>query len=120
MYKFRSTFEQSEDSLNIKIESWYTPIDEQDMDYEKYIRKIHKKIKQVTYDIKDLVGYSDDYFINLDMRASGIKYTKESYMSCNIILFPEENLNIDIYLDSINRVLLEDKHLKYYQTKGLQ
>jgi hypothetical protein len=119
-YCFRFNVEQGDDNCSLRIESWFTPKTNEQVDYYRYVGKLLKSIRQTTFNTMDLVGCDDQYIINLDMRASGIRYGKPSYMSCDIMLFPKDDkteIDSDIYLNLMHDLLNSDKYLKFYKTK---
>lgn len=118
MHCFRSTIDDTEESFNLKIENWFSPILEETYDYKRYAGQFLKKIKQMTYEVMDLIGIDDNYIINLDMRSSGIKFGKASYMSCDIMLFrKKENIDSELYLLMLNDLLKKDTKFKFYKSK---
>lgn len=117
MYSFRCQSENDGESLSLKIESWFTPKSKENINYKSYIAKLQKKIKQMTYSIKNLVGCDENYIIDLDMRASGIKYGKNSYMCINIMLFYEDDIEEVFYLSMLNDLLNEDDYFMFFETK---
>ena len=120
MHCFRSTVEEDLYHKNIRVESWFTPKTPEEVDYNRYVGQLQKKIRQMTYNTKDLIGCDTDYIINLDMRPSGIRHGKSSYMSCEIMLFhqdPEYTSDEDTYLSLLEDLLQNDRYLKFYETK---
>lgn len=118
-------------SLYINISSWVTPINESDDDYSKYLRELNKEIKQEIY--KTLNVNNKSFFIkertiiDLDIRESGIRFGKKSFMSCEITLFSNIDLPINkettineltIISDVvINEVFNNNKYLIFSKTK---
>ena len=116
MYCFRFVDETEGKTFNLKVECWFTPKTEEEKDYKRYVNSFLKRIKQMTYDIKDLIGY-DEYIVNLDMRPSGIKFGKSSYMCSEIMLFSEKAIDVETYLSMLNTLFKQDQYFSFYQNK---
>ena len=118
MYCFRYTEDLDED-LIIKVESWFTPKKEEERDYKRYVSNLQKKIKQMTYDVMDTIGCDENYIVSLDMRPSGIKYGKPSYMCCDIVLTPKDDkIDQEMYLSMLDLLFKKDEVFRFYQQKG--
>ena len=93
-------------AIYINISSWAEPIEEEDVNYNYSIRSLNKKIRQTLFNNFDLEN--DCLFdkqrtiVDLDIRESGIRYGKRSFMSCEITLYL-----FDEY--SITSVFMKDK-----------
>lgn len=86
-------------SLYINISSWVTPIHNDSNDYSKCLRELNKEIKQKTHNHifynKKNFFVNDRTIIDLDIRESGVKFGKKSFMSCEITLFSNTDLPIN-------------------------
>jgi len=118
-------------SLYINISSWATPTDENDTQYQRHLRELNKEIKQKIYNYlvynKKNFFIKDRTIIDLDIRESGIKFGKKSFMSCEITLF--SNIDLPINKEStideltmitniiIGEVFNNNKHLLFSKTK---
>ena len=81
-------------AIYINISAWGEPTQEDEMDYSRVISRLAKCVKQSTYNylqnnFKDRF-YSDRSIIDLDMRESGVRYGKRSFMNCEITVFQKE------------------------------
>lgn len=119
MYCFRFTEDSDENGNNVPltVDGWFSPQVDNNYDYEKYVKVFSKKIKQMTYDIRELIGYHD-YIVSLDMRPSGIKFNKYSYMCIDIMLFGNQKKpDVNLYLSMLDKLLKEDKVMKFQKNK---
>lgn len=123
MYNFRENFTIDENQLvNLKIESWITPKDASKKNYKRIVNQLQKDIKQLTYELSSILKYQNNYIINLDIRYSGIKYGKHSYMSCEIILAPKgeklETQSIEEYLTYLQILFAENIYFNFQKNKS--
>lgn len=117
MYCFRFTEEEEEEySTSIKVEGWFTPKSKSNEGYKKIIGIFHKSIKQLTYDASKFIGY-DDYLVNLDMKASGIRFEKPSYVCIDIVLSGDKDYDKDVYLSLLDTHLKHNKFFRFYRNK---
>lgn len=115
---FRYTTESDSESINFKLEAWFTPKTEESIDYARHCKRINKRIKQKTNDIKDVMGYDKYYIVDLDIRPSGINFGKKSYMSCKIMLFPTSgNIEQNKFLEIIQKIFEDDEYLSFTPNK---
>lgn len=115
---FRYTVDEDEDSISLKVESWCTPQTKKNIDYKKHIKKILKRIKQMTFNQIPFFGYDESYIIDLDIRSSGVEYNKKSYMACQIMLSKTMNeLKLKDYIISLEKILDSDEYLTFTKTK---
>lgn len=88
---FGSVNNKNPKAIYINISAWAEPLNESDVNYTRVIKDIHKKTKQVIYNHfcgnpnSDFV--KENTIVDLDIRESGIRYGKRSFMSCEITLF---------------------------------
>lgn len=87
-------------AVYINLSSWVEPKDADELNYNRVIRDLNKRIKQTIYNHFENVPDSDIIqertIVDLDIRESGIRYGKRSFMSCEITLF----LNTEIPVNS--------------------
>jgi len=128
---FGSIDNKNPKAVYINISAWADPISPNNSNYNRTIRNLHKNIKQLVFNFL----YSDesktfDYnrnIIDLDIRESGIKYGKRSFMSCEITLFSELEHQVnseymkDILTEISRHVILnifeDDESFKFYNKK---
>lgn len=114
---FRVSVDEDDSSVNLKIETWITPKTEEEKDYSRIDKKLSKSVRQFTYGLKKLIGF-EDYIIDLDLRPSGIRYGKKSYMSCNILLFgSSEKIKKEEFLNLLNGHLTSNENFNFTKNK---
>jgi len=118
-------------SVFVNLTSWLEPLSEDEEDYSKIIKQLNKKIKQFVYDYfsnnKENFFIKDKTIIDLDLRESGIRFGKKSFMSCELTLFQNgnEGLNTEIMQKKlneittlvINEIFNKNKNFKYHKKK---
>lgn len=88
---FGSVNNKNPKAIYINISSWAQPKEEDELSYTSSIRGLNKKIRQNLFNT--LFEDSDSLFdknrtiVDLDIRESGIRYGKRSFMSCEITLY---------------------------------
>jgi hypothetical protein len=99
-----------------------------DLNYENIINKLRTKIKHKinSYSLDEF--HNGKYIVDLDMRSSGIKPTKRSFMSCEITLFQKDSIPVNnplivntskqIIQDVIEDCLDTNTHFSFYKTKN--
>lgn len=94
-------------SLYIKITAWGLPISSEDRNYKTLVRRIQKLIKTKLYlNLDRDIFKVDKTMVDFDMRESGIKYGKASFMNCEITLF-----QIDCHLLKSETLLTDLTHV---------
>lgn len=87
-------------AVYINLSSWVQPKCDDEFNYNRVIRDLNKKIKQTLFNHFSNIPEDDIIeertIVDLDIRESGIRYGKRSFMSCEITLF----LNTEIPVNS--------------------
>ncbi len=118
-------------AVYINISAWANPQSEDKENYSRIIRELNKQVKQSLYNQFDLDNdiefLKDRTIVDLDIRESGIRYGKRSFMNCEITLFLNSEIPVnsdrmkpmlDHILNNIINVTFEDnKHFKFYRKK---
>lgn len=128
---FGSVNNKNPKAIYINISAWAEPLNQEDVNYNRVIKDLHKKIKQVIYD--HLYNKSETDFVkertivDLDIRESGIRYGKRSFMSCEITLYlhteiPANSERMKMNLDGLTPVIIKtvfdnDKNFKFHRKK---
>lgn len=100
-------------SIFLTISSWTTPKREE-INYERMVSNLRKKIKQKIYDIQDERLFNPNRtIVDLDLRSSGISLNKKSFMFCEITMFQNDLLPIKSdplmgYFKNITNRLIRD------------
>jgi len=98
-------------AVYINISSWVEPIHNCEVNYGRVIKGINKSVKQLLFNSFDTLIKTtfkkDRTIVDLDIRESGIRYGKRSFMNCEITLFlaSEIPLNSDKMKDMLDGVL---------------
>lgn len=115
----------------INISAWADPQIDDEVSYNRVIRDINKKIKQSLFNLlttHDYEDFSEDKtIVDLDIRESGIRYGKRSFINCEITLFLNSEIQVNseymkLMLDKIidnliNSILEQNKSFKFYKKK---
>ncbi len=116
-------------SLYLSISSWGKPKIDEDVNYDKILSSINNKLKRVVSNKLNTDMFdSRRYIIDFDMKSSGIRYGKKSFMNCEITLYQklklklsENNLQIElknIIDDVIKEVFNENKYFSFEKKKA--
>ena len=99
-----------------------------DLNYDNVINKLRTKIKHKINSYNIDAFHNGKYIVDLDMRSSGIKPTKRSFMSCEITLFQKDvtpvnnptlvHTTTEIINDVIKNCLDKSDHFTFYKTKN--
>ncbi len=116
-------------SIYLNITAWGDPINyDESNNYVSIINRLKKHIKSKLYENlnKDRY-YPNNYIVDLDMRHSGIKNNKRSFMSCEITLYQKDKLPVTddklqgetkkIINEIIENCLESNTDFKFYRTK---
>jgi hypothetical protein len=118
-------------AVYLSISSWAEPKYNDNTNYSRVIKDLNKKIKQNLYNVisLDTNSYfvSDKTIVDLDIRESGIRYCKRSFMNCEITLFLNTEIpvnsqliipSVDIVLSSIiNNIFEDNRTFSFYKRK---
>jgi len=77
-------------SVYIKISGWANPLKEDNLNYDRVISGLKKKITSRIHDYRSERFHNNRTIVDLDMRSSGIRFGKKSYTDCEITLFQKE------------------------------
>jgi hypothetical protein len=115
-------------TIYLNISSWGNPIKDTSLNYERVIKNLRKSVLQHTYNILCESNFKEsNTIVDLDMRSSGVRYGKKSFMSCELTLFQKNynQVNSDIVVESmkdisksiIENVLDTNEHFIFGKTK---
>jgi len=86
-------------ALYINISSWAQPLINDDINYNRVIRDFDKSIRQNIYNMlaEDICTpfLKEQTIVDFDIRKSGVKYGKRSFLSCEITLFMRHEIPIN-------------------------
>lgn len=128
---FGSVNNKSSKAMYINISTWAEPKFDDELNYNRIIKDIDKKIRQKLYNYlsADITTpfLNDKVIVDFDIRESGVKYGKRSFANLEITLFQKyespinsEHLlpNIEFIIDIIiGEILEKEKHFKFYKRK---
>lgn len=119
-------------AIYLNISAWAEPQSEDEVYYSRIIRDINKKIKQSlfnSFDSNESVEFlKERTIVDLDIRESGIRYGKRSFMNCEITLFLNSEIPVNSdkmkpILDGITNTVINstfesNKSFKFYRKKN--
>jgi hypothetical protein len=130
---FGSVNNKTSKAVYINISSWAEPLIESDVNYTRVIKDLNKKIKQIIFN--HLSSRANNNFIknntivDFDIRESGIRFGKRSFINCEITLYLDQEISINseemrFDLDEITNILIKnvyenDKTFKFHSKKNL-
>ena len=117
--------------IYLNISAWAQPTFDNEVNYNRIIKDINKKIKQNLFVFLNSDEYNefsqDRTIVDLDIRESGIKFGKRSFISCEITLFLISDIQVTseytkIKLDKIinniiNNILDDNKFFSFHKKK---
>jgi len=118
-------------AIYLNISAWSEPLKEYDVDYTREIKNLNKKIKQTLFNYfnnNNKTNFTkNNTIVDLDIRESGVRYGKRSFMNCEITLFLNEEMSINSeeMKDNFNSlipmlvksVFEKDKTFKFHRRK---
>jgi len=116
-------------SVYVSISSWANPKIKDEVDYDKVLSTINNRIRRtVGNKLNNDLFYSGRYIIDFDMKSSGIRYGKKSFMNCEITLYQKLKLKLNennlqqelknIINDIIKEVFTENQYFSFEKTKA--
>jgi len=116
-------------SVYVSISSWANPKIKDELDYDKVLSTINNRIRRtVGNKLNNDLFYSGRYIIDFDMKSSGIRYGKKSFMNCEITLYQKLKLKLNennlqqelknIINDVIKEVFTENQYFSFEKTKA--
>jgi hypothetical protein len=128
---FGSVNNKNPKAIYVNISAWAEPLKDGEINYNRIIKDINKKVKQELfnyfYNDKETDFVRNNTIVDLDIRESGIRYGKRSFMSCEITLFlhneiPANSERMIYNLDGIIPMVIKnvfdnDKTFKFHKKK---
>jgi len=128
---FGSVNDKHTQAIYINISAWAEPKINADINYNRVIKEINKNLKQTLFDSFNLnidtEFVKDKTIVDLDIRESGIKYGKRSFMCNEITLFLKNETqlsdirmrpNLDKVIGLvINSIFKDNKSFKFHKKK---
>jgi hypothetical protein len=115
-------------STYVTLSCWSQPNQEEE-NWDKIINRLRRKIRLELYKSLDTTLFKHDKsIIDLDLRASGIRLNKRSFLSCEITLFVKPQLEFkspilkesvtNIFNDLIGGVFSPYPYFEFHPTKA--
>lgn len=118
-------------ALYINVSAWAEPKKDLEVKYNRIIRDSDKRIRQIVFNaLNDNIAtpfLKDRTIVDFDMRESGVKYGKKSFVNCEITLYLRYEIpvnsdvlkpTIDDLIDNIINVGFEqNRHFKFHKKK---
>jgi hypothetical protein len=79
-------------SIYLNISTWIKP-KQIEVNPDTLVKKLNKDVRQCIHTYLSKVGSNQKYIIDTDLRSSGIKNTKKSFMSSDITFFTKKPFN---------------------------
>jgi hypothetical protein len=129
---FGSVNNKESKAVFINFSAWAEPIDDvTEINISSVIRNMNKHIKQTIYDkilSRESEFMIDKTIVDFDLRKSGIKFGKRSFMNCEITLFLKNELTLtnpdikdDLYIllkHIIKTVFESNPYFKFHKRKS--
>jgi hypothetical protein len=100
-------------ALYISLSTWAQPRNDSDENYGRLIKDIGKRLRQSLYNIlsadTETEFIKERSIVDLDMRESGVKYGKRSFMNCEITLFMKREIPVN---SDKMRLILNEREMK--------
>jgi hypothetical protein len=113
-------------TIYIQLNSWTQP-DTEDCDFDRLISKTRRQIKENIYNLK-CEYFKPQSIVDLDIKTSGIKTNKRSFMDLEITLYVEKYFDVrskeikqivtDLSETLIDNVLTDETLFNFYETKN--
>jgi ribosome-associated translation inhibitor RaiA len=129
---FGSVNNKESKAVFINFSAWAEPIDDvTEINISSVIRNMNKHIKQTIYDkilSRESEFIVDRTIVDFDLRKSGIKFGKRSFMNCEITLYLKSELTLtnpdikdDLYIllkHIIKTVFESNPYFKFHKRKS--
>lgn len=85
-------------SIYINIQTWVTPIEDKDS-WSNVVNTLTRSIKHSVFSSLDRELFKENFIVDLDLRTSGIRKDKKSFMNLEINLYT--NISLDFKSNEI-------------------
>jgi hypothetical protein len=113
-------------TIYIQLNSWTQP-DTEDCDFDRLINKTRRQIKENIYNL-NCEYFKPQSIVDLDIKTSGVKINKRSFMDLEITLYVEKYFDVrskeikqivtDLSESLINNVLTDETLFNFNETKN--
>lgn len=117
-------------TIFLTVSAWGEPKLDKELDYRRVINNLSKSIRQKLYNNLDNKYFDRERtIVDLDMRESGIKFGKKSYVNIDVTLFKNCNLTFkDEKLQNYSKelcsmivdIMESNDNFKFYKKKKVK
>lgn len=95
-------------SIYLVLQTWVKPTQEKD-NWDRVVGTISRNIKHKVLEIYNKSLFREHFIVDLDLRTSGIKVDKASFLNLEITFFTKDNIDFksEVLSDELNRILKE-------------
>jgi hypothetical protein len=95
-------------SIYLVLQTWVKPTQERDS-WERVVGTISRTIKHKVLEVHNKSLFKEHFIVDLDLRTSGIKVDKASFLNLEITFFTKENIEFksDKLSNELNHILKE-------------
>jgi hypothetical protein len=97
--KYGTVDNKNPKSVYLNLSSWIKPLINDELNYSRIIKDLDKSIRQSVYNFLNLnttsLFFKNYTIVDFDLRKSGIKYGKTSYLSCEVTLYLKNELSVN-------------------------
>ena len=118
-------------AMYINISAWADPKSNDDLNYNRVIKDIDKRVRQTIYNTLDFNISSpflkDRSIVDFDIRESGVRYGKRSFTNLEITLFQKYEIPVNSeslwpFIEEIIQTIIKDvfekeKHFRFHKKK---
>lgn len=118
-------------AMYINISTWADPKSNDDLNYNRIIKDIDKRVRQTIYNTLDSNISSpflkDRSIVDFDIRESGVRYGKRSFTNLEITLFQKYEIPVNSeslwpFIEEIIQTVIKDvfekeKHFRFHKKK---
>ena len=128
---FGSVNNKNPKALYVSVSTWAEPRSNDNLNYNRIIRGLDKKIRQTIYNVLDAnittPFVKETIIVDFDIRESGVKYGKRSFTNLEVTLFQKYEIPInsevlwpfieEVISKIVKDVLDKDGNFKFYRKK---
>jgi len=113
-------------TIYVQLNSWTQPNDD-NCDFDRVISQTRRKIKQKIYDLRSEY-FKPESIVDLDIKTSGVKTNKRSFMDLEITLYVDKYFDIkikevkeivtDLSVTIVDTILTDETLFNFYKTKN--
>lgn len=95
-------------SMYINLQTWICPVKESD-NWDRVVNNLSRNIKHSVYLSANKDLFSENFIMDLDLRTSGIRVGKKSFMNLEINLFITEEIDFkgSLLKEAVKKIIRE-------------